>query len=64
MLVFHVDPSWYERAWLTEYAPSGAARLGLHLRLVARRVASAMSAVAALHTLLLQQASARSPSLR
>jgi hypothetical protein len=61
MLPFHVDQSWYNHAWLTEHAPSPAARLSLRARLVARRLASA---VAALYTSLLQQASDSSPSFR
>jgi hypothetical protein len=64
MLPFHVDQSWYIRTWLTECAPSRAARLSLHGRLVARRLARAMSAIAALHASLLQHASDSSPSFR
>jgi len=64
MLAVHVDQSWYERAWLTARAPSRAARLSLRARLVARRLARAMSAVAARYELLLQRASDSSPSFR
>jgi hypothetical protein len=64
MLPFHVDQSWYKSAWLTERAPSRAARLSLRVRIVARRLAHAMSAVAALSASLLQQASDSSPSFR
>jgi hypothetical protein len=64
MLPLHVDQSWYEHAWLTERAPSRAARLSLRARLVVRRLARAMSAVAALFSLRLQQACDSSPSIR
>jgi hypothetical protein len=64
LAVHHVDRSWYKRAWLTERAPSRAVRLSLRARLVARRLARAMSAVAARYELLLQQADDKSPSFR
>jgi hypothetical protein len=64
MLPFHVDQSWYNRAWLTERAPSRAARLSLRARLVAQRLARAMSAVAALFSLRPQQGSDSSPAFR
>jgi hypothetical protein len=64
MLPFYVDRSWYERTWLTERPPSRAARLGLRVPIVARRLAHALSALAALYASLLQHASDRSPSFR
>jgi hypothetical protein len=64
MLAVHVDRSWYERAWLSERAPSRAVQLSLRARLIARHLARAMSAVAARSELLLQQADDRSPSFR
>jgi hypothetical protein len=64
MLPLHVEQSWYARAWLTERPPSHAARLSRRTRIAARRLAHAMSALAALYTSLLQQASDRSPSFR
>ena len=58
-----VDPSWYNRVWLTERTPSRTAQLGQRAGLVARRLASTVSAAAALYALFLQQASDNSPSL-
>ncbi len=57
-----VDPSWYNRVWLTERAPSRTAQLGQRASLLARRLAGTMGAVAALYASLLQQASDNSPS--
>jgi hypothetical protein len=64
MLPLHVEQSWYERTWLTDRAPSRAAGFSLRAHRVARRLARAMSAVAALYASLLQQASDSSPSFR
>jgi|KBSSwiStaDraftv2_1062776.scaffolds.fasta_scaffold5041323_1 hypothetical protein len=63
MLPFHVDQSWYERAWLTERAPSRAARFSLQARIVARRLTHAIGAVAALYASR-QPTSDSSPSFR
>ena len=57
-----VDLSWYNRVWLTEHAPPCTALLCEHAGLLARRLANAISALAAFYTSLLQQASHNSPS--
>jgi hypothetical protein len=64
MLRLQVDQSWYEGVWLTERAPSPAARLSLCVRRVARHSARAMRALAAQMSLRLQQADESSPSFR
>lgn len=64
MLPLLVERSWYERAWMTEHAPSHVARLCLHARLLARCLARAPSAVAVLLSLRLRRASECSPSIR
>jgi len=64
MLSLLVERSWYERAWLTERAPSRAAQIGRRARLLARRLARATSAVATLLSSRLQQARELSPSIR
>jgi hypothetical protein len=64
MLPLHVDPTWYESTWLTDRAPSRAARIIQRARVVARGMARATSVVEALIALRLQRANADAPSFR
>jgi hypothetical protein len=43
---FHVDPSWYERTWFTERAPSRTATLSRRARAAALDLARHLAALA------------------
>lgn len=48
MPTFNVDPSWYERTWLTEHPPSRGVWLSRRARAAAHRLRRGLIAVAAM----------------